>query len=92
MKPHPVTGLGFFSKEKTMAVKKTAPKKTAPKQTPKKNVDKMPEGFKRFISTKVVLVHPFQRVSIPMGSPGIMLDEQDEWIKSQVIRGLVKEM
>lgn len=61
---------------------KRAPAKKAPRK--KKTVTK-------YISVKVQMYHPFQKVVIPTGSPGVIL-EKDSWLECQIDRGLVKEM
>lgn len=60
------------------------PRKTTPKPRKKKTAPK-------FVSIKVQMYHPFQKVVIPLGSPGAIL-EKDSWLECQIDRGLVKEM
>lgn len=66
-----------------MATKKpAATKKTATPRKPK------PE---KYVSVRVQMYHPFQKVTIPLGSPGVLL-EKDSWLDCQIDRGLVKVM
>lgn len=61
----------------------------------KRAVSKKPRPKKeivtKYISAKVQMYHPFQKVVIPTGSPGVIL-EKDSWLECQIDRGLVKEM
>ena len=45
----------------------------------------------RFISVQRNLWHPFQKVYVTMGMPGVMLTE-DSWLKSQIERGLIRKV
>lgn len=45
----------------------------------------------KYIGTKTMQWHPFQKVRIPMGSPGAIL-KMDNWLKCQIEAGLIKEM
>lgn len=45
---------------------------------------------KRYVSTRAPQFHPFQRVLIPTGSPGVIL-EMDSWVDCQIKAGIVKE-
>ena len=45
-----------------------------------------------FVSVKVDMYHPFARVNIPTDPPGVQLDADDSWLKSQLARGLVREL
>ena len=58
--------------------------------TRKKPAPKRPK-LKKYVSAKVQMYHPFQKVMIPLGSPGAIL-EKDSWLECQIDRGLVKEM
>jgi len=45
----------------------------------------------KYMAVKNELYHPFQRVKIHASSPGVIL-ELDSWLKSQIERGLIKEV
>jgi len=66
-----------------MATKKPA--------TPKKPVAPKRLKLKKYVSVRAQMYHPFQKVTIPLGSPGAIL-EKDSWLECQIDRGLVKEM
>lgn len=46
---------------------------------------------KRFTAVRVAQFHPYQRVRIPVGSPGVIL-EDDSWVQCQVDAGILKEI
>lgn len=62
--------------------------------TPKSKAKAKPKAKKApmFVSVKVAMYHPFARVSIPTDPPGVQLDADDSWLKSQLAGGLVKEL
>lgn len=70
-----------------MARKKVEPKVIP---APKPKAEPQPK-VKKFVAVKVAQFHPFQRVSIPLGSPGIILEE-DSWTLCQVEAGIIKEL
>ncbi len=74
-----------IKKTASAAKAKTAAKKPTVKKTAKKKV-------LMFISVRAIMHHPFAKVDIPLGPPGIQLDADDSWLKSQIDRGLVKEL
>lgn len=67
-------------KKPASGVEKVVPKKTESKPKAKK-----------FVGVHTAMWHPFARVHIPVGSPGVIL-EVDSWLKSQLDRGLIKEL
>lgn len=75
------------------AAKATEPKAEPKKAAPKKPAAKKPrkKAAPKFVSVRVQQYHPFQKVYIPMGSPGVMLEE-DSWVNSQIKRGLIKKL
>jgi len=61
-------------------------KKPTPKAKPVKK--KVP----MYIAVKVDMYHPFAQVNIPTTPPGVQLDADDSWLKSQLDRGIIKEL
>jgi len=55
-----------------------------PKAEPKQKV-------KKFVSVSKEQFHPFQRVRVPLGFKGVMLEE-DSWLKCQIEAGIIKEL
>lgn len=75
--------------------KKPVPKTdSAPKPVSAQPVQKKPAGPKpkHYIAMKVELYHPFAKVRIPLGPPGVLLELPDSWLDSQIGVGLVKEL
>lgn len=62
-----------------------------PKPTPNPKPAKKKPPSPKFCSVKVVLHHPFQKVSIPVDLPGVQL-ERDGWLDSQINAGLIREL
>ena len=79
-----------------------APRKKAvhPEQPTKAPEGKAPEPLiavpkskhKKFVAIHATMWHPFANVYIPTGPPGIILEEPDSWLESQIGAGLIKEL
>lgn len=74
-----------------MARKKAVPK-AEQVATPKPVAKASPKlKMKKFVSVRAPQFHPFQRVRIPLGTPGVILEE-DSWTLCQVKAGIIKEL
>lgn len=49
----------------------------------KKPATVKPQLKHMYISVKVPMYHPFAKVMIPTAPPGVQLDPEDSWVKSQ---------
>lgn len=58
---------------------------------------KNPSGYAtkkktKYVGVKVAMYHPFAKVRIPTGSPGVEFETVDSWLQSQIDRGLIKAL
>lgn len=76
--------------QKAEADKVTAPK-TAVIPEEKPIIPPRPKG-KSYVAVHRILYHPFVKIHIPTGHPGVQLEKVDSWLQSQIDAGLVKEL